>query len=179
MKTHLYNIKNQMSENEIFLCFSGPLTHDILMSLGETLKYKIKNDEKKIKLYNNVFSIFVEQVENIIRYSDEKLSENEKMASNGIIAIGKNNKNYFIISGNHIINNKIDSILNKLNIINDMSKDELKVYYKEKRRFNTCEESKGAGIGLIEIARKSSKKIEYDIKKLDDNYSFFTIKAVI
>jgi len=39
--------------------------------------------------------------------------------------------------------------------------------------------SKGAGLGLIEMARKGSEPIEYSFLSIDDNFSFFTISVVV
>jgi len=60
-----------------------------------------------------------------------------------------------------------------------MDKDELKIYYKERRRADREGDSKGAGIGFIEMARKSSQPLEFSFQKIDDKHSFFTIKITI
>jgi len=60
-----------------------------------------------------------------------------------------------------------------------MDRSELKQYYKEKRRNETPESSKGAGLGFIELARKSVKPIEFDVQKIDDEFSFFSLKTTI
>jgi hypothetical protein len=40
-------------------------------------------------------------------------------------------------------------------------------------------ESKGAGLGFIEMARKVSLPIEYEFVPMEDDYSFFCLKATI
>jgi hypothetical protein len=41
------------------------------------------------------------------------------------------------------------------------------------------EGSKGAGLGIIEIARRASKPIEFDFTEVDGDYTFFTLKASV
>jgi hypothetical protein len=60
-----------------------------------------------------------------------------------------------------------------------MSKDELKVHYKEQLRAEPEEGSKGAGLGFMEIARRASKPIEFDFTEVDADHSFFALKATI
>ena len=56
---------------------------------------------------------------------------------------------------------------------------EMKAYYKEKLKEPPEAESKGASIGLLEIARRSSSPIEFDFMILDEQKTFFCIKAYI
>lgn len=56
---------------------------------------------------------------------------------------------------------------------------ELKKLYRATLQQNPNEESKGAGLGIIDIARKSGKPIHYDIQTIDEKHSFFSLKAEI
>ena len=67
----------------------------------------------------------------------------------------------------------------RLSKIRDMSKDELKVLYKEQLRAEPEDGSKGAGLGFMEIARRASKPIEFDFPDFDSDYAFFALKATI
>jgi hypothetical protein len=59
-----------------------------------------------------------------------------------------------------------------------MSRDELKVYYKECRKKKKTDSVKGAGLGFIDMARKSSRPLDYSITPIDGENSFFTMKVV-
>ena len=73
----------------------------------------------------------------------------------------------------------VASLCEQLTKLQNMSKDELKRYYKEQRRKESREDSKGAGLGFIELARKSVKPIEFDVKPIDEQLSFFALKTII
>jgi len=175
----LYKYKQELEEKGIIFSFSGPMSHDIIEGIGSAIRVKIsegENGDRKIAL--KVFSIFVEQVENVINYSVEKDPDDSDMGF-GIVVIGKNEDTYFISGGNRIPNEKVEVLQNTLSKLSSMDKDELKAFYKEKRRAEKTGDSKGAGIGFIEMARKSTKPIEYNFMDIDETHSFFTIKISI
>ena len=37
----------------------------------------------------------------------------------------------------------------------------------------------GGGLGMIDIARKSGKKLDFDFHKVDDEYSFYSLNINI
>ncbi|MBN2782138.1 MAG: SiaB family protein kinase [Campylobacterales bacterium] len=175
----LYNYKQDLKEQGIIFSFSGPMSHDIIEGIGSAIRIKIsegENGDKNIAL--KVFSIFVEQVENVINYSVEKDSIDSDMGF-GIVVVGKKDDIYFISGGNKIPNEKVEKLETMLSNLIAMDKEELKAFYKERRKAAKEGDSKGAGIGFIEMARKSTKPIEYNFIPVDDEYSFFTIKISI
>jgi hypothetical protein len=175
----LYNYKQELEDQGIIFSFSGPMSHDIIEGIGSAIRVKIsegENGDRNVAL--KVFSIFVEQVENVINYSVEKEPTDSDM-SFGIVVVGKNDESYFISGGNKIPNQKVQQLETTLSKLVQMDKDELKAFYKEKRRAAKEGDSKGAGIGFIEMARKSTKPIEYNFIPIDSDHSFFTIKISI
>ncbi len=183
MPESLYDFKKKLNEKGIFFCFSGPISQDLLVELGDTLKQKMKLDEASSSTVLRVFSMVVEKAQNIIHYSAEKIpntdSEEKGELKLGIIAVGYEDNHYFVSCGNLLENKKVEKLREKLTRLQKMDKEEIKNYYKEQRKKRGDEESKGAGLGLIEIARKADKPIEFDFKKIDEKFSFFSSKIVI
>lgn len=167
-----------VSDNKILLTFSGTFTHSFLVKIGETLKAKLaifkvdRNTELKI------FSIVIEQCQNIIFYSADHTTGNEMMGT-GTITVGMENGHFFVACGNKIPNSNVEQLRSKLLPLQTMTKEELKLYYKERRRQDADADSKGAGLGFIEIARKTSRAIEFAFNRLDDKNSFFTLISTI
>jgi len=110
-------------------------------------------------------------LQNITRHQDEtEISPSEK---SGIFVIQKKEKKYFITTGNVVEDNKIDNLKTLLDKINGLEEDELKDYYKEVLESGQLSDKGGAGLGLIEMARKSNNKLIYDFLKLADGLSYF------
>ena len=184
MLFNLYEFKRHLNSNGIFFCFSGPISQDILVEIGATLRQKMKLEEASNSTVIRVFSMVVEKAQNIIHYSAEKVTKdksaaNEEKLSLGIIAVGCEDGHYYVLCGNMILNSNVRKLREHLSKLRKMDRGEIKKYYKEQRRKETDLDSKGAGLGFIEMAKKASKPIEYDFKKVDDNYSFFSAKTVI
>jgi hypothetical protein len=70
-------------------------------------------------------------------------------------------------------------IREKIEGIRNLSKEELKLLYRERRRQAPEPGSKGAGLGLIEMARKAGKPIDYSFAPIDEDSSFFSLKVVV
>jgi len=175
---NLNKFKQSLDREGIIFTFCGPMSHDIVEGLGGALRNKMMEDDISRTVSSKVFSIFVEQVQNVINYSEEKAPENSEM-SFGIVVVGKKDDSFFVMGGNQIANNKVAELKENLIQLQSMNKDELKQFYKKKRKEEPKSSSKGAGIGFIEMARKSSKPIKFNFENLNKDSSFFTIEIIV
>lgn len=176
---NLYDYKQELAEDGIIFSFSGPMSHDVIEGMGSAIRIRIAEEEGGSRnAALKVFATFVEQVENVIHYSIEK-DPKESELSLGMVVVGKKEGLYFISGGNKIANSEVEKLENYLTRLAKMNKGELKIYYKERRRADREHNSKGAGIGFIEMARKASRPIEFNFQKIDEKHSFFTIKICI
>ncbi len=175
----LYKYQKELKKRGIILTLCGPISHEVIQSVGTILRAKLSDENASTGLILKVFSVFVEQAENIIRYSISDRHLLETYVGFGILVVGHEDNEFFITCGNKIENSKVSELEANLIKLQNMDKDELKRYYKKKRKEVSNSNSKGAGIGFIEMARKASKPIEFMFEKIDDNYSFFTVNVVI
>ena len=188
LASQLMDTRALLHKQGVIFAYSGYVTEPVLSGVGEALKQKLTIDDADTKTLRSVFAVFVEQMQNIIRYSAEKAQASLPPASHasalteiryGILTIGKESDGYVVCAGNLIELADIDRLHARLSRINEMSKDELKVLYKEQLRAEPEVGSKGAGLGFMEIARRASKPIEFDFTELDGNRAFFALKATI
>jgi len=178
----LFNFYKDLKNDGIIFCFSGPTSQGIVEGVGEALKQRMQIEETSGKTARNLFSVFVEQMQNVIHYSAEPIVLSEKEGEElryGIVIVGQENDKFYVLSGNYIEKAHGDQIEEKLRAVQKMNKEEMKVYFKEQRRKEPDALSKGAGLGFIETARKASEPIDFSIEQVDKNYCFFSIKAVI
>ena len=186
LASQLMDLRATLHKQGIIFAYSGYVTEPVLSGVGEALKQKLTIDDADTKTLRSVFAVFVEAMQNMIRYSAEKSPDgavegNETALSQiryGILTIGKEGNDYVVCAGNLIYRNDMDRLDRRLSKIRDMSKDELKVLYKEQLRAEPEAGSKGAGLGFMEIARRASKPIEFDFQDFGD-YAFFALKATI
>jgi hypothetical protein len=144
------------------------------------IKGKLSADETKMGISQKVLYMFVEQAQNITRYSPDQIQNPEQASmSYGSVAIGTEDDKFYIMCSNRIEKTKVSALKEKLEAISAMNPEELKALYKEKMRSDPDEGSKGASLGFIEMARKSSEPIEFDFIDNDETFDCFTLKVVI
>lgn len=180
---NMCELKNIAQREGVLFFYSGYFTQNVLLAVGDTIKHKMSADDVDTTTSKKIFSIFVEQVQNIIRYSTERIDD-EKIKqddiSYGIVVVGKDEAGQFFVNcGNVISCEDVARLESNLKEIQQMDRDGLKKAYKTKLREGPDEHSKGAGIGFLEIARKASAPIEFGFKDADDCRSFFFLKAYI
>jgi hypothetical protein len=174
--------QRNMSQRGIIFSFTGYISEGILKALGDALRQKIRLEATDTRTVNRVFSVFVEQVQNIIRYSAERIEHQDEPPvelSSGMITVGSDNGRFFVICGNVIRREDAGVLAARLQELAGMDSTELRRFYKEKLREPPDEGSKGGSIGLIEIARRASEPIQFDFQHLSDAQSYFVLKAYI
>jgi len=178
----LYDFYNNIKKEKIVFCYSGPISHSTIEGIGSTLRLDLEMEAAGMSISQKIFSVFIEQMQNILNYSEEKIindSELEKELRIGVLVIGQDADKFYVYCGNKIYNKDAEKIASRIDEISGLNQEELKVLYKQRRKSEPQEGSKGAGLGLIEMARKSGQPIEYSFKKLDEEFSFFSIKVLV
>ncbi|NEX23773.1 hypothetical protein G3480_26505 [Thiorhodococcus mannitoliphagus] len=172
----------RMFAHGVIFSFVGYVSESILFSLGEALKQKMRLEARDANVTKRVFSVFVEQVQNIIRYSDERLeAETGRPAemSSGMVTVGCDEAHFFVVCGNMVKHDEGVSLCRRLETLAAMDPAAIKSHYREKLREPAEAGSRGASIGLIEIARRSTRPIEFGLADLGDGRAFFCLKAYI
>ncbi|MCF8011671.1 MAG: SiaB family protein kinase [Clostridiales bacterium] len=182
MSNKMFVLQKELREKGVLISFSGKFSQEIIEELGQAVKkYLETENHPKTDIYN-VFSIFIEQTQNIKNYcvSKQETPAYEQIANSCIVAIGsqENNERY-VCSGNLIYNDDIDKLEKIINELIGLDKQSLKKLYKQKLKQDLPPDSTSAGLGLIDVARKASSPLEYSIEKKDEFFSFFTLKAIV
>lgn len=176
---------NMIKQENINIIYSGPIWSNGIEGIAATLKRRLEFDDLPLSASQAIFSVFIEQMTNMLMYSAEKEifsnAKNEELEiSKGVFMLGEQNKTYFIQSGNMVQKENAELLKSKIDYLNTLDKAALRKYYKEQLKSeNANPESRGAGLGLIEIARRATSKIEYTFTPLENDMLFFTIFVTI
>lgn len=176
---NIHDFYNKMEQGNIMLSFKGEVTSDLLTSILQIMESKMETLEEPPKIKKKVYNILVECLQNLYHHLDDddfKTKINEKSA---LFMIRKVDGEYSIMTGNFIAADNVELMKSRLDTINDMDKDELKVYYKEVLNNGEMSAKGGGGLGMIDIARKSGKKLEYKFDPIDNEYSFFSLNIKV
>jgi hypothetical protein len=160
-------------ETGIFLDYYGPVNFAVTESLLKKLK---KNKEYRAlnkTTSKRVYSLAVECLENITRYSSEITSDIIERQPH--ILIRRDNERIEIISGNPIRIEEKPSLMRKLEKINKSDEAALKFLF-EKKINSDLNNNKCAGLGLLFMALKTGNKIDYRFDMITDDNLYFEIK---
>ncbi len=180
MMLDIYDFYDKMERNNIMLSFKGDITSELLTSILQIMESKLDNLQEEPKIKKKVYNVLVECLQNLYHHMDESNAEmqNEKVRS-AIFMIGKIDNQYNIITGNYIKKDNVEGLKKRLDDINLLSKEELKEYYKAVLNNGEMSLKGGGGLGMIDIARKTGEKLNFNFAPVDDKFSFFSLNIKI
>ena len=177
---------NQLSHlllnDQFVLSYSGYVSEDILRAVGDTLRERLANHVSDTNQIRNIFSIFVELMQNIIRYGDDGLTiskQSEEKPAFGIVLVSQSEGRLSVMAGNFVTDEEARTLRERIESLANCDSEELRQLYRTKLREPVEETSKGASLGLIEIARRASLPLSCDVIKSDNGYELFMIKATV
>ena len=163
----------------VFLTYSGFITQSLIVGMTEALEKETEQSDLNINIANNIFTIFIELSQNIMSYSKSRKKIDERFDPKGLIVVGKNKEGcYYVYSQNILDKNDKEKILPKLQEIDSMDNEAIKVRYRELRRSGRDRHHKGAGIGFYEIAKRCSS-IEYSFESINEERYLFKFMAMV
>jgi len=170
-----YNIYNKMEKNNILLSFIGDITSALLTSILQIMENKMDNMNEEPKTKKKVYNVLVECLQNLYHHMDDATNEFGDKNRGAIFMIDKNKEAYNIITGNYILKENINGLQSRLDEVNSLTKEQLKDYYKSVLNNGEMSLKGGGGLGMIDIARKTGEKLEYNFLEIDNKVSFFTL----
>lgn len=172
----IFELYNKMKEEEIVLSFKGAMTEDLLSAVFQLMEKNTENgniDVKRIKKINN---ILVECLQNLYHHGEDFSGvKDQENAGSVMFLICKNNNRFRIVTGNHMPSGNVPLLKDKIEKVNSLTTEELKNYYRETLSSKEFSEKGGAGLGLIDLARKSGNKIDYRFDVVNESFSFFSL----
>ncbi|GAB6040871.1 SiaB family protein kinase [Endothiovibrio diazotrophicus] len=178
----MYDFRNRLREQGVVFCYSGYFTEEILAGVGGAIRRKLELEAADRNTVKGLFSIFVEQVQNIIRYSAEREPPPGAAGESlryGVLTVGREGDRHFVSCANLIRRADVERLDRSLHRIRGLDHDALKALYKETLRGAVPEGSVGAGVGFIDIARRARRGFTHDFFTVDDETAYFCLKAYV
>ena len=163
-------------EGTVFVSYKGEITSDIITSLMEKTESVFSENEELAKIRKVSFHIVVECLQNLFHHG---LAIEEGKGKFGVYLLIFSEGVLRIITGNYIPVSKVQLISDRINQINSMSKDELKILYKLILNNEEFSEKGGGGLGMIDIARKTGAKLMSEFLTVDEKVLFYVLKINI
>ncbi len=175
----VYDFYKSMKAHEITLVYEEEITHQITKAFTSLTESNMAKEEESNTVQKKVFHVMVECLQNISKHADSFGSDDFLFAGRGIFMVSKGDVEYHVTTGNVIENTKIEELTRILDHINLLDKEGLKQLYKTQMREGRLSEKGGAGLGFIDIARKTGRKLDFHFLSIDEENSFFILTSTI
>lgn len=175
---YIYDLHRTMMAQQLILVYQGEFTQESTKSILAMAERNLDTAGEDSSIRRKVFNVMVEALQNIVKHTDEMVDGNVR-SNAAIFLIGRDDKSYSIMSGNPIQKTNIQKLTNTLEKINALDKEGLKEMYKHIIKNTTISDKGGAGLGFVDMARKSGEKLEYQFPEMNAEYSFFSLRVNI
>lgn len=156
-------------DNDV-LCmwYKGTISDDVTNNLielaeADTEKSGLGKAKKKVSF------LMAESFQNIVRHG---LVDEVRNRIQGSFGLTNRYGEIHIFSANHITTEQAAEIEEKLSSVNELTQEELKTNYRRILSEGEFSGKGGAGLGLIEMARKSDKPLQYKMRPAGNRVEF-------
>jgi serine phosphatase RsbU (regulator of sigma subunit) len=100
-------------------------------------------------------------------------------AAPAFFVISEDEEHLHILTGDPIASEHVSSLQAKLEHINSLSNTALAVLFKEARRKSNISSVGGAGLGFIDMAKRTGNKLSYRFERISDTFFYFTLAVPV
>lgn len=176
MENMLNEIHSIMNNENAILIYSGEFNQEVVKSMLNYAEGKLDSTGVDDLVRKRIFNVMVEMLQNITKH--QFVEDNTKILPCFILAEEEDHFN--LITGNPIKNDTIEMVESRINQVNVLNQSELKDLYKQARLNSRISDVGGAGLGFIDIARKTENKLEFAFNEIESqSYKYFTLKAQV
>ncbi len=174
--TRIHLLKQLMERDSSFLYY-GNFTDSINDALIPLVENLMDKTEVSMVTRKRTFYILIECIQNVNRHHYKP--DKEQNLPKEVFWVEGDEGQFNIVSGNAIESADVPSLRSKIMKLNSLSSEALNAHYKTILKETVLTTKGGAGLGLIEVVRKSSNKIRFKFKKLNEQCSFFSMETTI
>jgi hypothetical protein len=179
-----FNIENYLTDRQdgdVILFYKGNVDSDFINQALDTVEGKMVEVNEKSKLRKKVYNVLVESLQNLYHHVDKVPDDFEDQASEkyALLVVKKVDTGYNIVTGNFVHSDNIGKLEEKIKRINRSSHEEIKELYKFILNHQRISAKGGGGLGLVDIARKTGNKLDYQFKEYNDDYFFFYLNILV
>ena len=178
-KDFVLKFHNTMISENLTLVYEGEVTQAITKAFAAMAEGNIQGSDQGLAVKKRVYHVMVECLQNITKHADDMETGAPEYPGSGIFLVSEDPHSFTITTGNVIANERIKSILDVLEQVNLLDRESLKALYKKQIKESRLSVKGGAGLGFIDIAKKTGNGLVYHFEPLNDITSFFILKTTI
>ncbi len=168
----IFEVYDIFEKDELAIVYQGDFSNFALGMLTQLVKEYLFEDKSLVKLRNKLSFLIIEAFQNTMRYGDHQYKDQSDLVHE-LFILRNIEEIFYIITANLIENSRIGYVHSKLNEVNNLDKEQLKELYVKVLTNRKLTERGGAGLGFIEMVRKTKEKIDFDFTPVSEEASFF------
>lgn len=175
----LLSMREGYQRERIMLCFNGPISRSLIEEIGNALRNYLDTQQATPSAAMDVFAVYIEMTQNIRHYA-RRQGYDETQAS-ATVAVAQDERGHYQVSaGNLVTLTDGERLVSMIEGLAPLDRSELKAAYKQQlRRPRNADQGSGAGLGLLDMARKASRPLQASLQALPDGQGFFSLTATI
>ncbi len=166
-----YSTFDTFKDDNLLFSYMGFLSNTMVINSIDLIERNIVKNKELKKIKRKLSFLMIESFQNIIRYGDTPEKRDDYLKEMFLVRNVKNH--FYIVSVNLVENSKVKYVKEKLDNVNKLNNEELNKLYRKILTNNEFTDEGGAGLGFIEMARKTRQKLDFEFVKVDEKYSYF------
>lgn len=175
----LFELREHFNKSRILLCFNGPISRSLIEEIGHALKNYLQAENAQPSAAMDVFAVYIELTQNIRHYA--MAHAYDELEGSATVVVARDAAGHYLVqAGNMVEKADGEALLQRVQELAALDKAELKAAYKTQlRQPREAGTASGAGLGLIDVARKSTQPLSASLAPMDAQRAFFSLRASI
>jgi hypothetical protein len=173
----MYSLFEEFEEDKLLIAYSGLVVDTITVPLVNLNENLLSDDPSLYKASRKTSFLITEAFQNIVRHKMDEDDLAEEVSEYKDFFMVKVNDERVLIASVNIVKNEVTEFLeDRITHLNSLDQDELKELRQNILRHSVLSEKGGAGLGLIEIIRKSQLPLHKKFIPLNENQSLMILQ---
>ena len=161
-------VREIMMEDRLMFVYRGVVTNDNSEAILLLLEKEMEQSELGFVGRKRLFMFVLESLQNVSRHGNGPTGE-----IMSLVVYSKKDNGYTVTTANVISRDDEDELREQLVLINTLEAKEIRELYRKKLNTTDFSSKGGAGLGLIEMAKKTGNKLDYDFIEIDKSFSIY------
>jgi hypothetical protein len=159
------------------LIYEGEVNQTVIKAFVANIERDLIEAEEPQKVIRRVYHAIVESLQNMSRHADSWSTGKTAERSRGLLILKKTEEAYIVTTGNLIAKERLQSTMDRIQQVNDLDADGIKALYRERMREGKISERGGAGLGFIDLVKKTGNPIGIEHEHANDMVDFLLLSV--
>ena len=173
----LDQVRGLIREDGLKLVYSGSISQRVVSVFAELAIDSIESIANKESVKRTVFHCLVELMQNVAKHGANEDSGAVDGTTRCLPTIMEREDQLWISTGNMIRVDQLNRMARIVSLVNNLDEPGLQEYYFDTLSAGSLSKQAGAGLGLIDIAKRTGHKLYFRFLTVNDIVSFMGVGA--